>query len=377
MSEHYIPNAKRQEEEIDLRDIAATLMRQKSWIIGCTAGAGAIALIASLLMTPIYTATTTILPPQQQSNSIAAALGSLGALAGAGGMAALKNPNDLYVGMLESQTVADRLIEQFALRQRYQQETLVGTRKALVNASNINAGKDGLISVSVDDADPAFAAKLANAYIDELKKLSQNLAVTDGAQRRLFFEKQLEKVKQDLSRADVSLKQRQEKTGLLQPEGQIKAIIDNVATFKAQIATKEVQLSAMRSFATEQNPDYLRTQQEITAMQKQLAQLERGQLSAGDIVVPTGKLPESGLAYIRALREVKYQETLFELMSKQFEMAKLDEARDSALIQVLDVATTPDYRSKPKRMLIVLAGTALGAVAGVVLALLCGRRLQK
>lgn len=361
-----------QGDEIDLMALLVRLVRQKKWIIGCTAGLGSLALVASLLMEPVFTATTTILPPQQQSSGLAAALGSLGSLAGgmAGGMAGLKNPNDLYVGMLQSRTVADALIKRFSLEQRYDRETLFATRKALDGVVSVVAGKDGLISVSVDDKDPVFAARLANAYITELKKVNQGLAVTSASQRRLFFEKQLQSIKANLASAEVLLKKTQERTGLLQPDGQIQAIIDNVAQLKAGIAAKQVQIAAMRSFATGQNPDLVRAQQELTTMRQQLAQLEHGTPSQGDLAVPTGKVPETGLEYIRALREVKYQEALFELMSKQFELAKVDEARDSGMIQVLDVATAPDYKSKPKRAMIVLAGLIAGLFLGTLIALI-------
>lgn len=360
-----------QDDEIDLMALLVGLVRQKKWIIGCTVGLGSLALLASLLMKPVFTATTTILPPQQQSSGLAAALGSLGSLAGAAGtVAGLKNPNDLYVGMLQSQTVADALIKKFELKNRYEGDTLFATRKVLDGAVSVVAGKDGLISVSVDDEDPDFAAKLANAYIEELKKINQELAVTDASQRRLFFEKQLQSIKDNLARAEIGLKKTQERTGLLQPDDQIKAIIDNVAQLKAGIAAKEVQLAAMRSFATSQNPDLVRAQQEIATMRQQLAKLERGATVQGDLAVPTGKVPETGLEYIRALREVKYQETLFELMSKQFELAKVDEARDSGMIQVLDVATPPDQKSKPRRALIVLTGLIAGLFLGVLIALI-------
>lgn len=377
MSENTTQQQPVQDDEIDLMNIATTLIQQKYWIIGCASGAGVIALIVSLLMTPVYTATTTILPPQQGSSSIAAALGSLGTLAGvAGGITALKNPNDLYVGMLQSQTIADRLIKQFDLRGHYQQETMVGTRKALASVSNINAGKDGLISVSVDDENSLFAANLANAYITELKKLNQNLAITDAAQRRLFFEKQLERVKEDLAKSEINLKQTQEKTGLLLPEGQIKTIIDNVAMLKAQIAAKEVQLAAMRSFATEENPEFMRVQQSLKAMRMQLMSLEKGQQASGDLVVPTGKIPETALEYVRARREQKYQEILFELMSKQFEVARLDEVRDSSIIQVLDVAVAPDYKSKPNRTIVTMLGLVVGFFIGAFVALTKGKWRQ-
>lgn len=370
MPEHNTQQATPQDDEVDLMDIAVALARQKNWLIGCTVGVGTVALLVSLLMTPIFTATTRVLPPQQQSSGIAAALGQLGSLAGAaGGLAGIKNPNDLYIGMMQSETVADNLIKQFRLREHFQTDTMVATRKVLDGVSQINSGKDGLISVSVDDKDPVFAAKLANAYVDELKKLTQTLAVTDAAQRRLFYEKQLKEVKDELAQAEVTLKKTQEKTGLLQPDGQIRAIIDNVAQVRANIAAKEVQLVAMKSFATEQNPNYQRTQQEIVGLKQQLAKLEEGRPEAGDFMVPTGKVPQTGLEYIRALREVKYYETMFELMAKQFEVAKLEESRDSSIIQVLDKATPPDWKSKPKRALIVAGGLLGGFFAGVLLAL--------
>ena len=356
-------------DEIDLLDVLIVLARQKKWIAGCTIGIGSAALAASLLMTPIFTSTAKIMPPQQQSSGMAAMLGQLGALAGAaGGIAGPKNPNDLYVGMLQSQTVADNLTQRFKLKEHFGTVTQVDTRNMLAGISTISTGKDGLISVSIDDEDPKFAAELANAYVDELVKLTQTLAVTDAAQRRLFYEKQLQATKDKLAQAEVALKKTQEKTGMLQPDGQVQAIIANVAELKATIAAKEVQLAAMRSFATEQNPDFMRTQQEINGLKTQLAKLEQGQPEAGDFLVPTGKVPQTGLEYVRKLRDVKYYETMFELLAKQYELAKIDEAKDSSTIQVLDKATVPDKKSKPKRARIVLAGIFIGFLFGAITA---------
>lgn len=358
-------------DEIDLLDVMIVLARHKKWIAGCTIGIGGAALVTSLLMTPIFTSSAKIMPPQQQSSGLAAMMGQLGALAGAaGGIAGLKNPNDLYVGMLQSQTVADHLISRFKLKERFETETLVATRNQLASVSNISAGKDGLINISIDDKDPKFAAELANAYIDELIKLTQTLAVTDAAQERLFYEKQLQTTKDKLAKAEVALKQTQEKTGMLQPDGQVQAIIANVAQLKATIAAKEVELVAMRSFATEQNPDYLRMQQEIQGLKAQLTKLEQGQPEAGGFMLPTGKVPQTGMEYVRKLRDVKYYETMFELLAKQYELAKINEAKDSSTIQVLDKATPPDWKSKPKRTIITLTGVCLGFFVGILLALI-------
>lgn len=275
--------------------------------------------------------------------------------------------------MLQSRTIADNLIQQFKLKQRYQTESMEATRKELQNASAISSGKDGMISISVDDTEPQFAAKLANAYIEQLIKLNQGLAVTDAAKRRLFFENQLKQTKVQLAEAETALRKTQERTGMIQPEGQVSAIMNTVTQVKASIAAKEVQLEAMRSYATEQNPLYQRTSQELAGLKAQLAKLETGKESAGDVMVPTGKVPQSGLEYLRRLRDVKYQETIFELLSKQYELARIEEAKDSSQIQVLDKAEAPELKSKPKRAQITMLGLFGGLAIGILLAFLRDR----
>ncbi|MBX9296507.1 hypothetical protein HA051_09435 [Chromobacterium vaccinii] len=366
-------NTPQASDEIDLLALLSTLQKYKRWIAISTVLFGSAALAYCLLTKPIFTATSSIMPPQQQNNGMSALLGQLGGLAGmagVGGISSLKNPNDLYIGMLQSRTVADRLIRRFQLKERYQQETLDGTRRVLKSRTVIINGKDGLININVDDTDTNFAAQLANAYIDELKQLNQVLAMTDAAKRRLFFEQQLKQTKEQLTNAETALRQTQEKTGLIQPEGQLPAIVGSVTQLRASIAAKEVQLEAMRSYATQQNPLYIRTEQELSGLREQLTKLETGREGSGDLMVPTGKVAQSGLEYLRSLREVKYQETIFELLAKQYELAKIDEAKDSSLIQVLDSAVPPELKSKPSRSLIMVAGLLLGFLFGALSSLL-------
>lgn len=358
-------------DDIDLIAVLKTSLKHRRWVIGSVIALGSGALILSLTLPPLYTATAKILPPQQQSSSMNMLLGQLGGLAGAaGGIAGLKNPGELYIGLLQSRTVADNLIQQFKLKQRYATETMDETRKALQSASAISSGKDGLISINVEDKDPQFAAALANGYIAQLIRLNQSLAVTDAAKRRLFFETQLKQTKGQLASAETALRQTQERTGMIQPDGQVQAIMNTVTQLKASIAAKEVQLEALRSYATEQNPLYQRSRQELAGLKTQLAKLENGAEIAGDVMVPTGKMPQSGLEYLRRLREVKYQETIFELLAKQYELARIDEAKDSSQIQILDSAAIPELRSKPIRSLITAAGLFSGLVLGIALALL-------
>ena len=345
-------------DEIHLLDILTALARQKKILFMVPLVTGALAIAAAFLIKPTFSSTAVILPPQQQSSGVSAMLGQLGGLAGAaGGITGLKNPNDLYVAMLQSRTIADKLISRFDLKTRFEVETLDEARKKLDKIATAVSDKAGTISVLVEDKDPKFAAELANAFVSELSNLTKGLAITDAAQRRLFFEKQLNAVKDDLANAEIALRKTQESTGMLQLDGQVQGIIRNVAQLEGTIAAKEVQLNAMRSFATNNNPDLLRLQGEIQGYQAQLEKLKTGKLSKdGDLMVPTGQIPEVGIEYIRSLRNVKYQETIFELLSKQYELAKIDEAKESSNIQILDNAVPAEKKSKPRKMIIIFLG---------------------
>lgn len=356
--------ADRDEEEISLLDLLIVLAKRKRLIATVTLVLVLTAVAASLLMTPIYTATTNILLPQQQSSTAAVLAQTLGGLAG--GALGLNTPNDLYIGMLKSRTVAKTLIDKYDLQRRYKTKTLDDTYKALEANTEIKAGKDNIISVAVDDKDPRFAAKLANAYVTALESLADKLAVGEASQRRVFFERQLKTAHTQLSEAEDQLRAIQEKTGVIQPTMQASMVMQAVAQAKAEIAAKEVQLAGMRAFATAQNPDYARALQELDALRAKLRQLEQSSPETkGDVMTPTGEVPKLGLAYARQLREVKYRETLFDLMAKLYEAARLDEAKEAPLIQVLDLATPPAHKSKPKRMLMVALAGVVGLFIGI------------
>ena len=348
---------KHDDEEVNSLDLLTIIARKKFYIVGIPLLAGIIAGGLSLLIPNIYTGTASVLPPQQSQSGSSAILGQLGALGGMSGSAlGLKNPSDLYIGMLNSRTVADRIIDRFKLQSVYETKTLTDTRLTLSSSSTIGSGKEGIIVIDVKDKDPKRAAALANGYVEELQRLTQTLAITEASRRRLFFEKQLLQSKQLLVDAEVSLKVMQEKSGLIQLNGQAEALIKSSADLRAQIASKEVALSAMQTFATGSNPEYMRARQELVGLREQLKKMESGlNQGSGDLLVGSGRIPEAGLEYVRRVRDVKYAETIFELMSKQFEIAKLDEAKDSSVIQALDIAIVPDKKSKPNRGVIVVS----------------------
>jgi tyrosine-protein kinase Etk/Wzc len=345
------------DDEISLLDLLMVLWEHKWLLIGSTLGAGVLAAGITLLMPNYYTATARILPPHQNSSSASALLGQLGGLAAAAGgnIAGIRNPNDLYVGMLKSRTVADRLIDKFDLKTYFDEKYQVTTQNKLANASRIVAGKDGIVSISVEMRNPQLAADVANAYVGELIRLTGVLAVTEASQRRLFFERQLAKARDDLAAAEVAARAALAKGGLAVVEGQGRSLVEASARLRAQITAKEVQLGAMRSFAAERNPDLQLVQGELAALRAELSRVE-GVSEANAPVKSTANSSDN----VRLLRELRYQEALQELLARQTEMSRLDEARDTSLVQLLDPAISPDFRSSPKRNTIAIVFGILG-----------------
>ena len=366
MSEAHQPEeTTRDEDEVSLLDLLIVLAKHKTLVLGLPAAAAVISAVVSLLLPNYYTGITKILPPQQtqSTSAVLAQLGNLAGLAGGPAAAGLKNPNDLYVGMLKSRTVADNLIQRFDLNRLYDQNYQSLTRKRLEKETTITAGRDGIITIQVDDKDPRRAAELANAYVDELFKLTKVLAVTEASQRRLFFERQLELAKDSLARSEASTRQALQKGGLVLVEGQGRVMAETSARLRAEITVKEIQIGAMRTFASEQNPELQRTQQQVEVLKRELARIE-GTSGAGS------SRPEEtsvkGIENLRLLREMRYNELTYELLAKQYEIAKIDEAKDSAIIQVMDRAIEPDRKSKPVRWQIVLLSTLVAGLLAVL-----------
>ncbi|MCX7144329.1 MAG: Wzz/FepE/Etk N-terminal domain-containing protein [Proteobacteria bacterium] len=350
------------DDEISLLDLLIVLAKHKMLIFGLPFAVALVAVGYSLTLPNIFTASTKILPPQGQSSGASAMLAQLGGLAGLAS-GAIKSPNDLYVGMLKSRTVADNLIQRFDLMKLYEAKYPSQVRLGLAGVTNIVSGKDGIITIEVDDKDPKRAADLANAYVDELFKLTKVLAVTEASQRRLFFERQFEQARNNLAKAEADARQALEKGGLVQVEGQGRAIVETTARLRGQITVKEVQIGAMRAFATERNPDLQLAQKELESLKHELARTEGPSVGKS---VNAKATSESGIDNLGLLRNVKYHETIYELLAKQFELAKIDEAKDSAVVQVMDNAIEPDRKSKPKRSVIVLLSTLAALFIGVL-----------
>lgn len=281
---HQQPSTMTDDDEINLLDLLLILAKNKGVILKVTFVAALLAIAYTLTLDNIYTASTKILPPQQAQSSASAMLSQLGGLASLAGGSLGKNPNDTYLAMLKSHRILEKIAKRFDLQARYETKTFEDAVQALEKIALISSGKDGLITVEIDDKDPKIAADIANTFVEELNDLLQKFAITDASQKRTFFEQQMRQAKDQLTDAEIRL----------------------------------------------------------------------------------DKTPNTSLQYMDAVRSLKYHEAVWEILAKQFEGAKLDEAKDFPLIQVLDKAIPPEKKSKPKRSLIVMLATLVAFFLAVI-----------
>jgi uncharacterized protein involved in exopolysaccharide biosynthesis len=355
MSENATSNAQasmgdmQDDDEISLLDLLQVIVDNLRLLVLGPLVCGLAALGISFVIAPTFTAKTQFLPPQQQQSSAANMLASLGALGGlAGAASGLKSPADQYVAFMKSVSVQDALIERFKLLEKYEAKIKTDARVSLTGNVRIASGKDGLISVEVDDKDPKFAADLANAHVEELRNLLGRLAVTEAQQRRMFFEKQLQITKENFTKADLALKSSGINSSVLKSSPA--SAVEAVARLKAGISVQEVKLGTMRNYLTESSPDFKQALSELASLKSQLSKAEKEEPAS-----------QGASDYVARYREFKYQETMFELFAKQFELAKVDESREGAVIQVLDFAGPPEKKAKPKKaMIAIIAALASG-----------------
>ena len=312
--------------------------------------AGLAALGLAYQIPPTFTASTIFMPPQQGQSAAASALASLGPLAGlAGGAPGIRNTGEQYVALMQSVTVADRLVEQFKLMEIYDAKYRVDARTKLAKNVRIALGKkDGLITVEVDDKSPQRAADIANRYVDELRRITGTLALTEAQQRRAFFERHLQSSRDRLTQAQQALEASGFSPGALKAEP--KAAAEAYARLKAEVTAAELRLGLVRTSLADATPEVKQQLATVASLRDQLVRTER----ATDM--------SAGPGYVGKYREFKYQEAVFDAYARQFELARADESREGSLIQVVDLATPPERKSKPKRAMIAAATTLAVAV---------------
>ena len=343
-----------EEENINLLELLRVIARRKTLIFRICGATVVLALCYSLALKNVYTASAKILPPQKDSGGgLSALLSQAGGLAAlAGGVGGLGGSTDLYLGILKSRSVADAVIKRLNLQQEFKTKTIDDTRKKLDGVVKFKAGKDGIIAIDADSKDPKKAAQLANTFVDELGRRSIELNLSKAGTERMFLEKRLEVVKQELRTAENDMKAFQEKYKTFKADSQATVAIEGIARLKAEIITKETQLASLRNSMTDENSDVKMLQAGIARLKSQLGSMTGN--GGSDVIPAVGNIPGLGVEYVRKMRELKLQEAIFEQLTKQYEVAKINEAKDTSSIQILDEAVVPVKKSKPKRSLIVL-----------------------
>ncbi len=342
------------EEGVNLLDYLIILAKRKIFIVILTLSVTLFTAAYSLTFPELFKAETTLLPPGQsnQTSVVMQEIGSLmGLEKGSGGI----SDTGSILGMIRSRTIYDRIIDRFNLMDMYQTKYRGDARKTLAGNIEVNNDKTShLITIAVINEDPKLASNMANAIVDEMKNLLQTIAITEASQKRLFFEEELQQARENLVKSEDAMVEFQEKTGALRVEDQTRAVIESMAHIRAQIAAKEVELKVMKTYSTLNNPDFQMSMEALKGLKDELKKLEEKSEISTDTLLTTGMLPGLGTDYIRKLRDLRFNETLFELMAKQYEMARIDEARDPSILQILDKAIPPEKRFKPERKKMVI-----------------------
>ena len=336
------------DDEISLLDLLQTVVDNLRLLVLGPLAVGLLALAVAFVIPPTYTAKTQFLPPQQQQSSASALIQSLGAMGGlASAAAGIKNPADQYVAFLKSASVLDAMVDRFELMQRYDVDYKVDARKKLQDNTKVTAGKDGIIQLELDDNDKQLAADMANGYVEELRKLMNRLALTDAQLRRAFFEKKMQSARDDLAKADQALRAIGISGSVVKSSPA--AAVEVVARLRAAVTAQEIKIANMRGFLADSSPDTRQAMTELANLKGQLAQLEKGEASSGK--------SDQEDNYVSRFRDYKYQEALFEIFAKQYELARVDEAREGAVVQVVDKAMPPEKKSKPQKALVAIITT--------------------
>ncbi len=350
-------------EEISLLDYGRRLYKRRRLIASIVAAAVIGAAVVSGFLPKIYAATASVLPPQPEPASPLMPSGGLRDTTPS--LFGNPKPSDLWVAILKDQSIADAIIGRFRLRERYGAASLEDARAALAARVKVEGSKEGIVSVSVEERDPRLAADMANAFVDELDRMNRRAVTTAAGRMRLFVERRLVETRAALAAAEDRLKLFQERNRTLKLEDQSAAVIQAFGGLKATLAAKQVELDTLLSYATASHPQVAVLKEEVGALREQLRQIEQGQRGASDIFLPTDRVPDLGVQYARLLREVKYQEALLELLTQQYEMARIQEAKDTPTLQILHAATVPERKAKPSRRRIVLVALAASLFAGV------------
>jgi uncharacterized protein involved in exopolysaccharide biosynthesis len=345
---------------------------------------GVYAIVASIFIAfviPVrYQSVTRLMPPDGQSSSglgLLAAMtggagGGLGELGGlAGNLLGVKSSGALFVGILNSETVQDALIDRFQLEKLYHDSKIEDARKDLAECTAVSEDrKSGIISIAVTDHDPKRAAAMAQAYANELDRLVAQVSTSSARRERIFLEGRLQKVKADLDAAAKNFSEFASKNTAIDIPAQGKAMVEAAATLQGDLIAAQAELSGLQQIYTDDNVRVRAAAARVNELHKKLNEIggtgTQDELKSDNSLYPSiRKLPLLGVQYADLYRETKIQETVYELLTQQYELAKVQEAKEIPTVKVLDPAMVPTKKSFPPRTVLVVLGTMLGITLGM------------
>jgi len=355
------------DEEINLLDYLRVVNKYKRLIIILCVGSVLITMIVSLMMPKIYESTASILSPLEETGGRMSLVGlpelqSAMSIIGIG----KSNATDIFMAILKSRNMTDAVIKRFNLLTVYKVKLIETARLRLKNAVKISVGKKNeLINITVEDTDPKRAAEIANFYVSNLDVMARGLALSRAQQSRMFIEKRLKETEKKLMEVEERTAGFKTRHELVEMSEQAKAAIEAAAQIEGEITAAEVQLKVMQSYVTNQHPEVSKLRLKREQLKKQLGKMKSGKES---FYIPFSKTPRLGLDITRLMRELKIQETIFELITQQYEQAKISEARDTPLVQILDKAVPSAKKCKPKIKLNMTIAGIVSLFIGIFLA---------
>jgi tyrosine-protein kinase Etk/Wzc len=352
------------EERISLLDLAVVLMKNRKVILVATAGTLAVSILVSLVLPKWYRARAAILPPE----SMTAQTDVLGIMKYAGFQPAMlptvSSPSDVYVAIIRSDRVINAVIDSLDLMDAYGYGSMLKTRARVTKHLHVDVTKAGLVEVIYDDKDPERSALVANSFVDQLDFFNREVNVTGARRVREFVENRIVETEKELSGAENDLKEFKETTGAVFISEQAEASIQTAADIFGRIAELEVSMERMRQFATDKSPEIVDIKTQIEALRRKLAEMGyvgsvKDDSSDNRLFPRFSSAPELERRLAELMREVETKRAVYKVLSEQYERAKLQETRDTPTLQVLDWASPPEVRLKPKRRVIVGVSTAL------------------
>lgn len=355
------------QKEIDLSKVVLVLKENRKQIGITSAVTTLLAVIYCIFATPIFTAKTIINPPKltDAGSGVAQALSGLAALAsGGGGLLSQKTDSDVAIALLNTAALKNMIIERFDLLKYFNAKDIELARTALSGKVKfIPDMKSGFLEIDVDDKDPKLASNIANYYTIALGQLISNIAYNRSQQKMQFFEGQLKVTKQSLTQSESNIKMFIQKNGII--AGQQVQVLASIATqLQSKLVVAQAQLQSLAYYASTDNPEYKSLQAQIDSYKQQLNQLNDRD-NTDNIAIPSNLAPELAQQYLNLMRNFVLQEEIYKLLTKQYQANRLDALSEMipTAVQIVDPATVPLHKSKPKRLKIVLSAVVLGLLS--------------